>query len=233
MTLAQRLEATWPPLRKWRQGDWWLREGAGGGQRVSAASPAGPGAVAELDGVMAAMTDPLFLLNPADQAVDQALAARGFVRHDPVLILSADPARLAGQGVDFGWPVPEPVQALWAQGKIGPARLAVMDRVQGPKVALWITDDARPVAVGFCGMTGDFAGLHAVFVAPEQRGRGLGLRLMQGVAHWAVGQGARQIALAVTSANQPARQLYARLGMDEIGTSHYRKPPDDQTEAGH
>ena len=189
--------------------------------------------MAELDGVMAAMTDPLFLLNPADQAVDQALAARGFVRHDPVLILSADPARLAGQGVDFGWPVPEPVQALWAQGKIGPARLAVMDRVQGPKVALWITDDARPVAVGFCGMTGDFAGLHAVFVAPEQRGRGLGLRLMQGVAHWAVGQGARQIALAVTCANQPARQLYARLGMDEIGSSHYRKLPDDQTEAGH
>lgn len=233
MRLAERLEATWPPLRKWRQGDWWLREGAGGGQRVSAASPAGSGAVAELDSVIAAMADPLFLLDPADHAVDQALAARGFVRHDPVLILSADPSGMAGQGVEFGWPVPQPVQALWAQGKIGPARLAVMDRVQGPKAALWITDQGRPLAVGFCGMAGDFAGVHAVFVAPDQRGQGLGLGLMQGIAHWAVGQGARQLALAVTCANQPARQLYARLGMDEIGASHYRKPPDDQTEAGH
>jgi GNAT superfamily N-acetyltransferase len=233
MTLKDRMEATWPPLRKDRRGDWWLRQGAGGGQRVSAASPAGPRAVAELDGVIAAMSEPLFLLDAADTAVDQALAARGFVVHDPVVILAADPAVMAGQRVHVDWPVPDAVQGLWALGKVGEGRLAVMGRVQGQKAALWIADQGEPVAVGFCGMKGDFAGVHAVFVAPHRRGQGLGRRLMQGIARWAVDQGARQMALAVTTANRPARQLYARLGMDEIGASHYRKSPEDLAEAGH
>jgi GNAT superfamily N-acetyltransferase len=233
MSLAEQMEATWPPLRKWRQGDWWLREGAGGGQRVSAASPAGPRAVAELDQVIAAMDAPLFLLDAGERAVDQALAARGFVVHDPVVNLAADPLGMAGAAVLSAWPAPKPVQMLWALGKIGPGRLAVMGRVQQTKAALWIEDQGEPIAVGFCGTTGDFAGVHSVFVASDRRGQGLGMALMQGIARWAADQGAQQMALAVTTANVPARQLYARLGMDEIGASHYRKPPDDQPKAPH
>jgi GNAT superfamily N-acetyltransferase len=233
MSLAEQMEATWPPLRKWRQGDWWLREGAGGGQRVSASSPAGPGAVAELDQVIASMAAPLFLLHWGDLPVDQALSARGFVVHDPVLNLAADPLGMAGAAVLSAWPAPKPVQALWALGKIGPERLAVMERVEGAKAALWIEDQGEPIAVGFCGTTCDFAGVHAVFVMPDRRGQGLGMALMQGIARWSVDQGARQLALAVTTANIPARHLYARLGMDEIGASHYRKPPDDQPKGSH
>lgn len=231
MNWAERLEATWPPQRKWRQGDWWLREGAGGGQRVSAASPAGPRALAELDRILAGMQDPLFQLGAEDGPIDLALAARGFVWHDPVVIMATDPQGIAGQPAPCGWPAPPEVQALWAKGKIGAARLAVMDRVQGPKAALWLEHQGQPMAVGFCGIAQDFAGVHAVFVDPACRGQGLGRQLMQGIAQWAVAQGAQQMALAVTLANSAARRLYTRLGMDEIGTSHYRIPARPQTEA--
>ena len=38
---AEAMEATWPPHATHRQGPWLIREGAGGGKRVSAASVEG------------------------------------------------------------------------------------------------------------------------------------------------------------------------------------------------
>ena len=40
------------------------------------------------------------------------------------------------------------------------------------------------------------------------------------------GAGRRDLRLAVTAANAPARALYARLGMDEAAAYHYRLAPD-------
>jgi len=34
--VMQVVEATWPPARQWDRGPWTIRDGAGGGQRVSA-----------------------------------------------------------------------------------------------------------------------------------------------------------------------------------------------------
>jgi N-acetylglutamate synthase len=42
------LEATWPPAARHRAGPWVLRDGAGGGKRVSAATAEGPVTAADL-----------------------------------------------------------------------------------------------------------------------------------------------------------------------------------------
>ncbi len=51
-----------------------------------------------------------------------------------------------------------------------------------------------------------------LFVAPELRGRGLGRRLLAGVAAEAVATGAVSLWWGVTSANRDARAFYAALG---------------------
>ena len=47
--LAQVMEATWPPARMWQQGPFILRDGAGGGKRVAAASCDGDWTDADID----------------------------------------------------------------------------------------------------------------------------------------------------------------------------------------
>lgn len=224
--LAKVMEATWPPANRHSLGPFTLRDGAGGGKRVSAASLDGTFAEAELDAVEAAMPSPLMLIREGDAALDAALERRGWRVVDPVVayaapveILTADLPPLAAFP---HWPPLEIARSLWAEGGIGPARIAVMDRVQGPKAAILARLDDRPAGVGFVGCEGAEAMLHALEVRAEQRRKGAGQALVQAAANWAAAQGATRLSLVVTRQNVAARALYTRLGMEVVGQYHYR-----------
>ena len=65
-----------------------------------------------------------------------------------------------------------------------------------------------------------------VAVLPEYRRLGLGRRLLAEALERLVGQGVRQVYLEVRESNDPARELYARLGFRPVGMrpDYYRKP---------
>ena len=65
--------------------------------------------------------------------------------------------------------------------------------------------------------------LHAVEIVPDYRRQGAARTMLRGAAHWAQGQGADWLALAVTEANAPARALYERAGMQQVARYHYRQ----------
>ena len=231
------MEATWPAAQTQRCGPWLLREGKGGGQRVSAASlcaePAegdltGP-SLAEAEAAMGRMGEPpLFLIRSGDRAADRALAERGYRIHDPVLIYGtpvrrlAVPAPKASQTIEL-WPPLEIVREIWAAGGIGPARLAVMDRAKGPKTALLGRAGHRAAGVGFVAVHGSIAVLHALEVRPSLRRQGTAATILRRAAIWAAAAGADWLCLGVTEANQPARHLYASLGMEIVEQYHYRQ----------
>ncbi len=213
------LAATWPPAAATRDGALTLRDGAGGGSRVSAASLAPGWTGADIDRLVAAMPAPLVRVAD-DPRLDAALAARGFVRHDPSVIMAGAVAAGPEEDVVRRWP-PDGV-ALWAAQGIGAARLAVMHRAPGPKTVLAAGD----MAAAFVACHGGWAVLHALVVAPAARRRGWGRRLTQAAAGFGRDHGAGGLALAVTVANAPARALYAALGLEEVGRYHYRlRPP--------
>lgn len=56
------------------------------------------------------------------------------------------------------------------------------------------------------------AHIFLLYVAPEHRRRGVGAALMRQAEVWALERGDRQIGLHVFQSNQPALQLYAKLG---------------------
>lgn len=224
--LAEVMEATWPAASRRGLGPFTLRDGAGGGKRVSAASLVGDFTEADLDAAEAAMPAPLMLIRDADAALDAALDARGWRVVDPVVAYAAPVAALTADLPPLAafphWPPLEIARSVWAEGGIGPARLAVMDRVQGPKTALLARTDDRPAGVAFVACHGAEAMLHALEVRPEQRRKGTGQSLLHAAANWAAAQGAAQLSLVVTRQNAAARALYDRLGMRVVGQYHYR-----------
>lgn len=224
--LAEVMEATWPPASSWQFGPFTLRDGAGGGKRVSAASLDGSFTKADLDALEAAMPAPLMLVRAGETALDAALDARGWQIVDPVVAYAAPVDRLAADLPRLTafphWPPLEIARSVWAEGGIGPARIAVMERVQAPKAALLGRIDDRSAGVAFIACHGDEAMLHALEVRQSHRRQGLGKNLLHAAANWAAGQQAGRLSLVVTRQNAAARALYARLGMEVVGEYHYR-----------
>lgn len=238
--LTAALEATWPPASATRLGPFTLREGAGGGSRVSAATAeaaAGPDDIAAATAAMrAAGTPPLFRLRPElcpwDATLDAALEASGHLRHDPTVFYAAPVAALAPEPLPrlraFAiWPPLAIQRDLWAEAGIGPARLAVMARAAEPRAALLAREADRVAGTAFVALHGPLAMLHAMEVTPGLRRRGAARNMMRRAAEWAARAGAHWLALAVTEANAPARSLYEALGMRACGGYHYRRAPEE------
>ncbi len=233
--LATRMEATWPAAETIALGPMVLRRGLGGGQRVSAASLRGPWQEPDISAAEATMRtmgqEPLFLLTPGDARLDQALASRGYRVKDPVVIYRCSSAALAAGGPEqmstfAHWPPMAIARALWQEGDIGPTRLAVMDRVTGPKTAILGRAGDRASGAAFVAASGDLAVVHALYVTPSLRRRKSAQNILRAAALWAQDHGAPQIALTVTAANSAARALYASMGMEVVGSYHYRQFPD-------
>jgi GNAT superfamily N-acetyltransferase len=228
--LAAVMEATWPPLRTYRAGPWTIRDGGGGGQRVTAATVAGDWHDADIPQAEADMRalgqTPLFLIRAGDVALDSALDARGYRIHDPVVAYA-----VAAQDIPPPplmttfphWPPLAIANALWAAGGIGPERLAVMHRAPGPKTAILARAGDRPAGIAFVAMAGTTAMLHALEVSPAHRRQGSAQNILAAAAAWTLAQGGDTLALVVTAANIAARNLYASRGMQGVGHYHYRQ----------
>jgi GNAT superfamily N-acetyltransferase len=64
-----------------------------------------------------------------------------------------------------------------------------------------------------------------MWVAPEARRTGAATKLIEAVAAWATGRGARTLRTSVTVGNAGAENLYARAGFADTGE---RKPLDHE-----
>lgn len=225
------VEGTWPPARSHRAGPWTVRDGQGGGKRVSAVTAAadwteGDIPLAEAEQV-ALGQDALFMIREGDDALDAALAARGYRVVDPVVAYAAPVALLADpppdpMGAFPHWPPLGIALDIWAETGIGPARIAVMHRATGAKTAILSRRNDRPTGVAFVAMHRKAAMLHALEVLPALRRQGSAQTILRMAAFWAQEQGADTLTLVVTRANDAARALYASLGMQVVGQYHYR-----------
>lgn len=223
--------ATWPPARLLQVGPVTLREGLGAGSRVSAATVAGDWDEADLAAAEAGMAalgqSDLFMVRDGEARLDAVLAARGYAVMDPVVGYVAPVAALAVARpppvTTFEvWPPLAMQSEIWAEGGIGPARRAVMDRAEGPKVSILGRLDDSPAGAGFVAAYQGFAMVHALEVRPAFRRRGLGGHMIRAAAFWAQGQGADWLGLMVTEANTGARALYDGMGMRVAARYHYR-----------
>jgi ribosomal protein S18 acetylase RimI-like enzyme len=234
MTTVQHLyevcDATWPPARFVTQGPWTLREGQGGGKRVSAASATGPVTEADIDAAIAGLAamdqKPLFQIREGDDALDEMLAARGFTVIDPVVLYATPVETLTDIPIPkvTAFAIWEPLaimEEIWAKGGIGPARLAVMARAK-LKTAILSRWNEKPGGVAFAAIHDGVCMVHAVEVLPHQRRQGVADWMMRKAALWAQENGAHSLSVLCVATNTAANALYRKSGFTEIGRYHYR-----------
>lgn len=231
MTLFDVIDATWPAASSRTAGGFRVREGKGGGSRVSCASLLGPYDGADIDAAIAAHRAfgqaPKFMIRPGEEALDAALDARGFELFDPVTIYTAPLGDLSDEVPPVTafahWPPLSITREVWAEGGIGPERQAVAERAPAPKAAVLGRRQDRAAGAAFIAVHGDIAMLHGLVVLPAFRRMGLAAAIMAEATRWAGENGAQTLALVVTQANDPANALYARLGMTPACRYHYRR----------
>ncbi|WP_319825010.1 GNAT family N-acetyltransferase [Thalassovita sp.] len=230
------IDGTWPAASVQQVGQWLIREGGGGGQRVSSATALSfetRDDIATAEAAMQTLGQPrLFQIREGDTALDAALEDRGYRVVDPVNLWVAPVETVATQ-------FPPPVTAftvweplaiqidMWAKGGIGPGRIAVMNRAEGPKTALLGRLHDSPAGCAFAAIHGDTAMVHAIYVLQHQRKQGMARWFMRLAAFWARDNGATYLSVACTQDNTAANALYSSLGMTRVGQYHYRKHQDD------
>ncbi|SFP33442.1 GNAT family N-acetyltransferase [Tranquillimonas alkanivorans] len=229
--LLAAMEATWPAAAAARHGPWMIRDGQGGGKRVSAATAEGPVGEGDIPAAEAALTDlgqtRLFQVRAGEDDLDRLLDVRGYAVIDPVTLYACPVRPLADQerprlSAFTMWEPLAIMREIWAEGGIGPARQAVMERADGPKTAVLGRADDKPAGTAFVAVHRDIAMVHALEVRPTSRRRGAARHMMVQAAQWAQAQGAGTLALAVTDANEAANALYRALGMTAAARYHYR-----------
>jgi len=232
--LYDAVEGTWPPAKAFAQGAWTLRDGAGGGKRVSAATANGPvtaADVTEAEAGMAALGQPpLFMVREGEQALDALLAGQGYAVIDPVILYTLPIEKLTDVPIPrvttFAiWKPLAIMREIWAQGGIGPARLDVMARAQ-TKTAILSRWQEKPAGVAFAGVHDGICMVHAVEVLPHQRRMGVAQWMMRAAAFWGQAQGAQYMSVLCVEENTAANRLYQGLGFTAAGRYHYRHKPE-------
>ncbi len=103
------------------------------------------------------------------------------------------------------------------------------DWQHGLESETWITFlgaiDAQDLGLAVRGPYDEAAGLYAMWVAPDARGRGLGDRLVEAVIRDARERGYRELRLDVADGNRPALRLYRRHGFEASGIISHLPPP--------
>lgn len=230
MSVYDLIDATWPAASRCEVAGWTIREGQGGGSRVSAATWDGTGNAdfgAMETACRAHGQPPIVMIRAGEDALDAELEARGYALRDPTVAMSVRAEIIAQpppptSSFDI-WPPLAIQNEIWEAGGVGPERLAIMNRVQDPKVSLLGRMNERPAGSAFIGSDGSRAMLHALEVLPAFRRQGLAKIMMRHAGHWALDKGFEELFLLVTRENLPALKLYTSLNFAIVGHYHYRR----------
>ncbi len=224
-------EATWPCATQSEAGGCIIRDGQGGGKRVSAATLNVPISKIDLKAAEAAMTalsQPLlFQVRAGETDLDRLLEAEGYQIVDPVNVWAASADSVATELPPRTVAIPawEPLQIMreiWQAGGIGPARIEVMHRACTPKSGFVSRWQDKPAGTSFIAMHNGIAMVHALEIKADQRRNGLARWAMRRAAFWTLQNGGHCLSVICTQGNAAANGLYASLGMQNIGTYHYR-----------
>lgn len=233
--LCEVVDVTWPAASKILLHGATIRDGQGGGSRVSAATTdtvlTDP-ALQEAEAAMLAFGQtPKFMVRPGDDALDVRLAKANYAIQDETCLYAAPIDEIAAMKpppvtVFQVWPPLQSQIEIWAAGGIGLERIAIMRRATCRKASFLGRANDRPAGTVYAGIHDGIAMLHALEISAQDRRQGLGAHMTRAVAVWAQKYRATHLTLAATRANTAAHALYTSLGMRVVGQYHYRTKPD-------
>lgn len=164
------------------------------------------------------------LSRPED--LDERLAARGYVIHDPVTTLLKPVAPVVApsdvvlhESPSDGW---LSVYLANVTPDRRPFAAAILARVPGPRVFAEVVRDGGVIATALGVFFERTVIAECVGTASSARRQGAAAAVMRALEAWGAGLGAHTIGLQAVTTNMPAQGLYAALGYVPAGTYHYR-----------
>jgi GNAT superfamily N-acetyltransferase len=244
LALEEVAVAGWPaPETRWL-GRWLLRAAGGFTGRANSVLPLGAPDRPLADALAAVrswyaergLPARVVIPTPAREALDAALAARGWTDYNHVQVLTADVGiALAGlpERPDLppvaveDTPADDWVSAYHYRGGGGlpPVGRAILTGARQPGFAVVRSGDAV-LAIARASVDDGWVGVTAVEVDQVHRRRGLGRHVMRALLEWAAERGATDAYLQVARENAAALALYDRLGFAPHHRYHYRIEPD-------
>ncbi len=240
--LARRIEEAalnaWPALQQVLYDGWILRFSRGYSKRANSVTPLFESSLDLREKIAicertyrAKALPPIFRLTPfaAPAELEPLLEQRGYELVEPSLVLQ----RAFGQHLPaVGGAAPrEEGLDEWLRIYAGLSRLdaahqptlrAMLEAIPTRRFLAALLEAGSAVACGMGVLEGDLFGMFDLVVESSQRNRGYGTKLVCGMLDWAQANGARHAYLQVVGSNAPARQLYAKLGFQDLYPYHYR-----------
>jgi ribosomal protein S18 acetylase RimI-like enzyme len=249
--LIEQLAANaWPAATVQLVDGWLLRHTSGVARRRSNSALPPPGAACASAAQRAQVLDlaerfyarrsqpTVVQVSPAElhDQLDLELAARGYRRQAPTLVLTA-PIHRVPVSAPTTWALAVSVAdtasprwlAAWSAIEARPDAAAtnqlILARIGPPAGYVTATHDGDVVGVGMLVVERGWAGVFCMATRPQARRRGVATAVLQHAAGWAADQGAHHLYLQVEEHNLPALRLYRRFGFQPSHRYHYRVAP--------
>lgn len=132
----------------------------------------------------------------------------------------SDAARLAELSETLGYPVePEAIRRRLERLSAKPDHVVLVAEVSAHLVVGWIHAAEHDILE-----VGSFCEILGLVVAVDQRGAGIGKRLLKQVEQWALGRGLGEVSVRSNITRAESHPFYERLGFVRVKTQHaYRK----------
>ncbi len=177
----------------------------------------------------------LFHVGPSatPSELDQALEDRGYERMDETLVLTAEPAQVAGMRVktakletSLAFNASPTFQALLREGEFAGHEESVLGilRQLGTRCRFLVVRDTRGMPLGSAvGITSeDRLGVYALFTLPSARRKGVARAMLQALAQSALADSMRELYVQAEVENAAALALFTQAGFREFYRYHYR-----------
>jgi GNAT superfamily N-acetyltransferase len=132
----------------------------------------------------------------------------------------SDAARLAELSETLGYPVePETIRRRLERLSVKPDHIVLVAEVSPHLVVGWIHAAEHDILE-----VGNYCEILGLVVAADQRGGGIGRRLLEQAEHWALGRGLGEVSVRSNITRTESHPFYERLGFVRAKTQHaYRK----------
>ena len=224
-------EVCWPPLNKKSIGPWIIREGEGGGNRVSSTTANDCFTKKDIflaENHMSLLNqENIFHIRQKDSELDYILEGLGYSLVDKPLVYGSKIAKMSPPCVPpmtvFNiWPPLRIMKDIWKIGGTTDSRMAVMARCKVRKTAILGRIENKVAGCAFISEYKGIAILQSLFVLPNYRRKGLAGFIISESVKWASYKESSYLALMTDKYNKEARGLYDSLGMTVIDNYHYR-----------
>ncbi len=232
---------SWPALQQLLFDGWIIRFAQGYTKRANSVTPLYPSLLPVEEKIVQCehlyeqqhlpTTFRLISFSEESHELEQLLAQRGYRYLDRTLVMSTQLSSGAARGnpachaLSLADWFPIYISFNERYSELQHLHRALLECISTPLIYAALYQQDKPVACGLGVLEHELFGLFDIVTDPALRRKGYSTQLVTAMLDWGRQHGAQYAYLQVVDANQPAQQLYAKIGFQHCYYYWYRQRP--------